>query len=87
MDICIPIPDFAEEKIANVVVMIGEGKTEFQFRIVSFPWNCSEDKRLEVQISGLKKEINNYSKDWELIQIFNPAPGSKFIRVLYRKKH
>ena len=92
-DICVPIPHFRENEIAEVEVKIGDKKSSFNFRIESFIWENSDrgfselsPPLIEQKISQLKFNIENYDKDWELVQIFTPAQGSKYIHVLFRQK-
>jgi len=82
-DICVPIPHFTENEIAEVEVRIGEKKSSFNFRIESFSW---ETTTIERKISQLKNDIESYDKNWELVQIFTPAQDSKFIHVLFRQR-
>ncbi|NJK97261.1 MAG: hypothetical protein HC905_22250 [Bacteroidales bacterium] len=51
--------------------------------------NLSSDhlSRSLARITRLKNSLENYNKEWELIQIFTPAENSKFIQVLYRKRN
>ena len=93
-DLCIPVPQLGEQQIAEVVVKIGDRQSAFNFRVESFDWNGLEQPdpdsdytyHSEVQISKLKDLIEGYDKDWELIQIFKPKPGSKFVQVLFRQR-
>jgi hypothetical protein len=92
-DICVPIPHFSDNEIAEVEVKIGDKKSSFNFRIESFIWENSDSgfselssPLIEQKISQLKFNIENYDKDWELVQIFTPAQGSKYIHVLFRQK-
>ncbi len=92
-DICIPIPHFRENEIAEVEVKIGEKKSGFNFRVESFDWEVTDSKHssltsapLEEKINHLRNNIEGYSKDWELVQIFTPSQGSKYIQVLFRQR-
>lgn len=88
-DICVPIPHFSEYEIAEVEVKIGDKKSSFNFRIESFNWESPDLKTpapLEEKISLLKHNIENYNKSWELVQIFTPSQGSKYIHVMFRQK-
>ncbi len=91
-EISIPIPEFGENNIAEVVVTVNGEKKKFNFRVESFPW-MSESKIerdninvVEERIASLKKNIEDYDKSWELIQILTPPHGSKFIQALFRQK-
>ena len=90
-DITIPFPNFLEEQIAEVEVKINGKKRHYNFRVESFPWEVTSNDidKTEVissKIINLRKEIENYSNDWELIQIFNPSEKAKNIQVLFRQK-
>lgn len=93
-DICVPIPGFGEDQIAELYLKIGDKKISYDFRIESFLWDV-EDELSEgkdelthsiARIERLRNAINRYDKSWELIQIFNPPENSKYIQVLFRKR-
>lgn len=93
-DLCIPIPGFGENEIAELHLKVGDKKISYDFRVESFPWDVDDELNGDndeltaslARISRLKSAIENYDKSWELIQIFTPADSSKFIQVLYRKR-
>ncbi|MFO7446715.1 MAG: hypothetical protein R6W90_10130 [Ignavibacteriaceae bacterium] len=94
-DLCIPVPQLGEQQIAEVIVKIGDRKSSFNFRVESFYWNGEDipDKdhdytfHTEIQIQKLKTLIESYDKNWELIQIFKPKPGAKYVQVLFRQRN
>jgi len=95
-EICIPVPSFGEDEIAEVTLTIGGRKISFSFRVESFPWNVDTEKMTTdddsqhasmEQIIQLRSAIANYDKGWELIQIFTPRAGATHIQVLYRKRN
>lgn len=88
-EICVPIPKFKENQVAEVHVTI-EGKTQkFDFRLEAFPWIGGEEERVvnEDDIKSLRNYIESYRSTWELIQILTPKPNAEFIHVLFRKKN
>jgi hypothetical protein len=93
-EICIPIPLLKDNEIVNVEVSLGGQKISYNFRVESFPWEVSEEysnitdplERSLARIYRLKSAIENYDKEWELLQIFNPDGHADHIHVLYRKK-
>ncbi len=94
-DLSIPIPNLKENQIAKLEVTVGEEKLKYEFRIESFTWETDDDlpsqssdhvSRSLARITRLKHAIESYDRNWELIQIYNPAENSKFIQVLYRKR-
>jgi hypothetical protein len=95
-DLCVPIPNLKDNQIAQLEVTVGQEKLKYEFRVESFIWETDDDlvkfstdhlSRSLARITRLKSAIENYDRNWELIQIFNPAENSKFIQVLYRKKN
>ena len=92
-DICVPIPHFSDNEIAEVEVKIGDKRSSFNFRVESFKWEMSDSKTseltplpLEEKINHLRHNIESYDKSWELVQIFTPTQGSKYIHVLFRQR-
>ncbi|MCF8261954.1 MAG: hypothetical protein K9J12_14340 [Melioribacteraceae bacterium] len=90
-DICIPIPRFKENEIAEVVVTVNGEKRHFNFRVESFPWTSESDKTNQSEntirrIEELRHNIETYDKEWELIQIYTPTDNANYIQVLFRQK-
>jgi hypothetical protein len=97
-EICIPIPGFEDDQIAEVTLTVGDKKLSYSYRIESFPWKL--DSNLSItddftdhehasfeQIMMLRGALATYDKGWELIQIFTPRKGATHIQVLYRKRN
>ena len=92
-DLCVPIPDFREDQIADVEITTGGKKFKYNFRVESFPWDVEDElsvaddniSRSLARIARLKQSIESYDSGWQLIQIFNPSENSKHIQVLYRR--
>jgi hypothetical protein len=93
-EICIPIPYLKDNDIAEVEVVVAGKKIKYDFRVEAFPWETGNEfssivdplERSLARIYKLKSAIEEYSKEWELIQIFNPGEHADHIHVLYRKK-
>ena len=93
-ELCVPIPGFSSEQTAEIKLKIGKEEIGYDFRVVSFPWDIEDELSIGedelskslARITRLKTAISEYSQEWELIQIFNPAENASFIQVLYRKK-
>lgn len=94
-DLTIPVPYTTDDQIAEIEVTLGEKKLHYSFRVESFPWDVhdelfdpSDDPLTQSlkRITRLKTAINQYDKDWELLQIFTPAEHASHIQVLYRKR-
>jgi hypothetical protein len=93
-DLCVPIPNFGEDEIASILLKVGDEEIEYNFRVVSFPWDVDDEltkKDDEVhnslaRIARLKRGIESYDKDWEIMQIYTPLENAKYIQVLYRQR-
>ncbi len=93
-DLCIPVPDFGENEIANIELRVGDKKIQYSFRVESFPWEVEDELSVAeddvsaslARIYRLKRSIESYDKGWELIQIFTPSEDARHIQVLYRKR-
>jgi hypothetical protein len=94
-DLCVPIPNFSEDDIAEIELRVGEEKISYSFRVESFPWEVEDELSVAnddvsaslARIYRLKRSIEGYDKDWELIQIFTPNDEARYIQVLYRKRN
>lgn len=90
----IPLPLFQDNQVAEVEVTVNGKKKKYSFRVESFPWleEGNEIEPLEkisetaLKIQRLKESIENYDKDWEIVQIYTPSAGSRYIQVLFRKR-
>jgi hypothetical protein len=93
-DLCLPIPDFSEDEIADIELRVGGRKIQYSFRVESFPWEVEDELSINeddisaslARIYRLKRSIQSYDKDWELIQIYTPSENAQHIQVLYRRK-
>lgn len=94
-ELAIPLPYIRDDQIAEVELTIGRTRLRYSFRVESFPWDVEDEfshpgddeiTRSLTRITRLKKAIQEYDPEWELIQIFNPSENSQYIQVLYRKK-
>jgi hypothetical protein len=94
-DLCVPVPNFGEDEIADIELRVGDEKISYSFRVESFPWEVEDELSIAdddvsaslARIYRLKRSIEGYDKDWELIQIFTPNDNAKHIQVLYRKRN
>lgn len=93
-DICIPLPRIEEQQIAEVEIRVNGKARSVHFRVEAFPWAVEETSRLhqaassaaERRLRRLKSVIESYDRGWEMIQIYKPPPGAKFIKVLFRQR-
>ena len=93
-DLCVPVPSFGEDEVAVIDLKVGDKKIHYSFRVESFPWQVEDELSVAeddvssslARIYRLKRSIENYDKDWELMQIYTPAENAQHIQVLYRKR-
>ena len=86
-NVSIPLSNFMDKQIAEIEVKINGKKRQYNFRVESFQWEPdNETWAVEKKIKALKDSLENYDKEWELIQIFRPQENSKYIQVLYRQR-
>ncbi|MBN1300352.1 MAG: hypothetical protein JW995_03980 [Melioribacteraceae bacterium] len=91
-EICIPIPHFGDQQIAEVEVTVNGKKKKYNFRVESFPWLLEEEEltgtfsETQIKIEHLRKMLDEYDDTWELVQIFTPRDGSTHIQVLFRQR-
>ena len=95
IELSVPIPHFHEYQVAEVDLKVNGDKITYNFRVESFPWDVDDelsDKNSDpvsislARITRLRNSINNYDKQWELIQIYTPDENARHIQVLYRKR-
>ena len=94
-DLCVPIPNFGEDEIADIELRVGDQKISYSFRVESFPWEVEDELSVTnddvsaslARIYRLKRSIEGYDKNWELIQIFTPNDNARHIQVLYRRRN
>ncbi|MBN1252377.1 MAG: hypothetical protein JXR51_16245 [Bacteroidales bacterium] len=89
----IPLPANNEDEIIDIELFVGLDKKKYEFRLESFLWE-TDDELSKIRdntsislarITRLKKSIEEYDKNWDLVQIFAPIENNNRIRVLYRK--
>jgi len=94
-ELSVPIPHFHENQVAEVDLKVNGNKITYNFRVESFPWDVEDElsdmksdavSQSLARITRLRNSINNYDKQWELIQIYTPDENAKHIQVLYRKR-
>jgi hypothetical protein len=94
-DLCVPIPNFGDNEIADIELRVGDKKISYSFRVESFAWQIEDELSVAnddvstslARIYRLKKAIEGYDKKWELIQIFTPGDDATHIQVLYRRRN
>jgi len=92
-EINIPLPKINDNENVEIEVSVGKREQKHFYRLESIPWETNEKSKTvkkelnsSERIERLKKAIENYDKNWELIQIFAPLEKSLNIHILYRRK-
>lgn len=80
-EVVILIPDIDKEQNVEIDVRINGRKKTLQYRVELLSW---EGNDIASRATVLKHKINDYDKDWELVEI--GAPSEKDIPIMFRKK-
>lgn len=80
-EVVILIPDVDKEQNVEIDVRINGRKKTLQYRVELLSW---EGNDIADRVKVLKHKINDYDKDWELVEI--GAPSEKDIPIMFRKK-
>lgn len=80
-EIVILIPEIDVEQNVEIDVRINGRKRTLQYRVELLSW---EGNDMENRVTTLKHKINDYDKDWELVEI--GAPSINEIPMVFRKK-
>ena len=81
-EIRVVIPDIDVEQNVEIEVRINGRKRTLRYRVELLSW---EGNKSEDRVTVLKHKINEYDKDWELVEI--GAPSEKEIPIMFRKKN
>ena len=82
-EVVILIPDVDVEQNIEIEVRINGRKKTLQYRVELLTWEGNDDLPTD-PVPILKKKIDEYDKDWELMEI--GAPGKDSIPLMFRKK-
>lgn len=82
-EVVILIPDVDIEQNIEIEVRINGRKKTLQYRVELLSWEGNDDPPTS-HVPILKKKIEEYDKDWELMEI--GAPGKDNIPLMFRKK-
>lgn len=83
--ICIPIPESNKSLPEDVEILVKTKGEMLNYQLVSFPWDKDVPTDREEKVNLLKKHIDGFDKNWELIQILTPAEEMKHVQLLFRK--
>ncbi len=82
-EVVILIPDVDIEQNIEIEVRINGRKKTLQYRVELLSWEGNNDAPQD-PVPILKKKIDEYDKNWELMEI--GAPGKDNIPLMFRKK-
>jgi hypothetical protein len=82
-EIVILIPEIETEQNVEIDVRINGRRKTMQYRVELIDWEGSGSPPLD-KVTVLKHRINEYDKDWELVEV--GAPNEKGIPLTFRKK-
>jgi len=82
-EVVILIPDVDVEQNIEIEVRINGRKKTMQYRVELLSWEGNDDPPTD-PVPILKKKIEEYDKNWELMEI--GAPGNDKIPLMFRKK-
>ncbi len=80
-EIVILIPDIDKEQNVEIDVRINGKKKTLQYRVELLSWEGSAEKD---RVQVLRHKINEYDKDWELVEI--GAPTASEIPLMFRRQ-
>lgn len=80
-EIVIVIPEIDIEQNVEIDVRVNGRKKTLKYRVELLRW---EGDQTDDRVTVLKHKINDYDKDWDLVEI--GAPGENDIPIMFRKK-
>lgn len=87
-EVILPLLKYADNE--QIEITVQSEKNNEKYRIQPFVWETNANESATEQslkrISRLKNEIENYDKNWQLIQIYPVLKNKKYIHVLFRQK-
>jgi len=81
-EIVILVPEVDVDQNVEIDVRINGRKKTLKYRIELLRW---EGDKNDERVTTLKKKINDYDKDWELVEI--GAPSDSEIPIVFRKSN
>lgn len=82
-EVVILIPDVDFEQNVEIDVRINGRKKTLQYRVELIDWEGNDVPPKE-KVQVLKHVIDEYDKDWELVEV--GAPNEESIPLMFRKK-
>lgn len=81
-EIVIVIPDIDVEQNVEIDVRINGRKKTLKYRVELLSWEGNDAGN---RVTVLKHKIEDYDKNWELVEI--GAPGENEIPIMFRQKN
>jgi len=81
-EIVILVPEVDVDQNVEIDVRINGRKKTLKYRIELLRW---EGDQSDERVTTLRKKINDYDKDWELVEI--GAPSESEIPIVFRKSN
>lgn len=81
-EIVILVPEVDVDQNVEIDVRINGRKKTLKYRIELLRW---EGDQSDERVTTLRKKINDYDKDWELVEI--GAPTGPDIPIVFRKNN
>jgi hypothetical protein len=81
--ITIQLPPLEAEHTIEIEVKINGKKKAYHYRVEIVEWEECEEPQ-EIRVQCLRKMINEYGKDWQLVHIGNPTETN--IPVMFKRK-
>lgn len=89
-EICIPIPELKDGHRAEIAVSNTNGVESTFYRVETFLGRSREQNNNHLNndevFTTFKQFIDNYDKNWELIQVIASQEDRSTIKLLYRKR-
>ncbi|MEX1137819.1 MAG: hypothetical protein WEB33_02900 [Bacteroidota bacterium] len=81
--IFIQLPPVQSDNYVDVDLTVNGKKQQFKYRVEIFKWSdwCAP---AETKADGIRKMINNYDRNWQLVEI--GAPTDATVPLMFRKK-
>ena len=80
--VCIPVPMPQSGETLELEVTVGGRTHLMQYRIETVPWDPEVSS--EARFDRLQQFVQNYSEDWDLVQI--GSPGRDRVPVTFRQR-
>lgn len=82
--IAIQLPHIDADDIIEIEIKVNGKKKRYHYRIEKLEWH-EETESHDVRIAKLKKAVEEYDQDWQLIQI--GTPQENFVPLTFRQMH